>query len=56
MITARLTQRSHALAKLEEKAARLAATHAEDKLRSGRADPVRWRMPRLLWPLMSGDK
>jgi len=56
MITARPADQSHALKKLEEKAARIAAAHAEDKLRSRRSDPVRWRMPRLLWPLMTGDK
>jgi len=56
MITARSALRSRALVKLEERAARLAAAYAEDKLRSRRADPVRWRMPRLLWPLMTGDK
>jgi uncharacterized phiE125 gp8 family phage protein len=35
---------------------RLAAAHAEEKRRSRRADPVRWRIPRLLWPLITGDK
>jgi len=56
MITARPSNQSQALKKLEERAARMAAAHAEDKLRSRRADPVRWRMPRLLWPLITGDK
>ena len=56
MITARSGLRSHVLGKLEEKAARLAVAYAEDKLRLRRADPARWRMPRLLWPLTTGDK
>jgi len=56
MITARAASQSRELAKLEAKAARLAEAYAEEKLRSRRGDPVRWRMPRLLWPLMTGDK
>jgi hypothetical protein len=56
MITARTPNQSHALKRLEERAARLAAAHAEEKRRSRRADPVRWRIPRLLWPLITGDK
>jgi hypothetical protein len=56
MITARSASQSRAFLRLEERAARLAAAHAEEKLRSRRADPVRWRLPRLLWPLMTGDK
>jgi len=56
MITARSVSRSRALAKLEAKAAQLAAAYAEEELRSRRADPARWRMARLLWPLMTGDK
>lgn len=42
--------------RLEAKAARLAAAHAEAMLRARRADPGRWRTARLLWPLSTGDK
>ncbi len=56
MITARPVSRSRGIAKLEERAARLAKAYAEEKLRSRRADPLRWRMPRLLWPDMTGEK
>ena len=34
-------------------AAMLAEALAETKLRARRADPLRWRMPRLLWPLFT---
>jgi hypothetical protein len=55
MISAREAPASRAFDTLEARAARLAASHAEERLRAGRADPVRWRLPRLLWPLMTGD-
>jgi len=55
MITARSGPQGILLAQLEQKAAILAKAHAEAKLQSRRADPVRWRNPRLLWPLMTGD-
>lgn len=42
--------------RLEAKAARLAAAHAEATLRARRADPGRWRKARLLWPLSTGDR
>jgi len=36
---------------LSARAARLASTAAENRLRARRNDPVRWRRPNLLWPL-----
>lgn len=43
-------------ASLTAKAARIAAAAAESGLRARRADPLRWRLPHLLWPLLSkGD-
>ena len=56
MITARATSQSRTIAKLEERAARLAKAYAEERLRTRRGDPLRWRLPRLLWPDMTGDK
>jgi hypothetical protein len=56
MITARSDPQSRAMRKLEAKAALLAAAHAERTLRARRSDPVRWRMARLLWPLLTGDR
>lgn len=38
---------------LARKAARLAEARAEDRLLAQRADPRRWRMARLLWPLFA---
>lgn len=40
-------------ARLARKAAALAEARAEDRLRAARADPSRWRQPRLLWPLFA---
>jgi len=38
-------------ARLAQRAAALAEASAESTLRARRADPLRWRLPRLLWPL-----
>ncbi|KPL68933.1 hypothetical protein SZ64_12985 [Erythrobacter sp. SG61-1L] len=55
MIRASLSTRT-LTAKLTAKAARIAAAAAENGLRARRADPLRWRLPRLLWPLITkGD-
>lgn len=56
MINARLEPQDRALRNVEDKAARLAEAYAEESLRSRRSDPVRWRMPHLLWPLMTGKR
>lgn len=40
---------------LARHAARLVAAHVEDSWRMARADPWRWRNPRLLWPLFTKD-
>ena len=38
---------------LVRQAERLARAHGETTLRARRADPRRWRLARLLWPLFS---
>jgi hypothetical protein len=40
---------------LARKAARLAEARTETRALSAREDPRRWRMARLLWPLMTKD-
>lgn len=55
MIRASLSTRT-LVSRLAAKAATLATAAAENRLRARRADPLRWRLPRLLWPLLSkGD-
>ncbi|MCB5425226.1 hypothetical protein H0274_08155 [Altererythrobacter sp. CC-YST694] len=55
MIRASLSTRSLA-ARLGAKATILAQAAAENRQRTRRADPLRWRLPRLLWPLITkGD-
>lgn len=56
MIGARTRSGPGLAERLEAKAARLAAAHAEAMLRARRADPGRWRKARLLWPLSTGDR
>lgn len=41
--------------RLARKARVLGTAHAEARARAQRYDPLRWRMPRLLWPLF-GDR
>jgi hypothetical protein len=41
-------------ARLARRAATLAEAHAEVALR--KPDPLRWRMPQLLWPLFSRNR
>ncbi|WP_324740597.1 hypothetical protein U8326_12235 [Tsuneonella sp. CC-YZS046] len=54
MIAARLRSGGSAFAAgLARKAALLAQAHAEQRLLARRADPLRWRMARLLWPLFT---
>lgn len=54
MIGARIERQSARLAEnLARKAASLATAHAEARRRTARADPLRWRMARLLWPLFT---
>ena len=43
-------------ADLAAKAARIAEAYAETALLARRGDPVRWRRPRLLWPLFAKDQ
>ncbi|BBC71598.1 conserved hypothetical protein [Altererythrobacter sp. B11] len=50
-ITARPPDRAGFAARIAARARTLAAAHAEAALRARRADPARWRMARLLWPL-----
>jgi hypothetical protein len=40
-------------ARLAQRAAVVAEARAESALRARRRDPLRWRMPRLLWPLFT---
>lgn len=43
-------------ARLARRAAMLAEAHAETALRARRADPLRWRLSRLLWPLFARNR
>jgi hypothetical protein len=52
MIDARAITEGPLIQQLEARAERLAAAHAEARLRKRRTDPARWRLPRLLWPLI----
>ncbi len=52
MIRAQLSARNLA-ARLAAKAAILASSAAENRLRARRTDPMRWRLPRLIWPLFT---
>ncbi|GAA0269943.1 hypothetical protein GCM10009127_07450 [Alteraurantiacibacter aestuarii] len=56
MIAARITDTSGFAKALVEKATALARAHAQNQLRASRADPARWRNPRLLWPLFTKDR
>ncbi len=55
MIAARLPAATGLARRLAAKAAGLAATAMENRLRDRRADPWRWRQARLLWPLFTRD-
>ena len=52
MIDSRIKPSGRLLQGLEDRAERLASARAEERLRERRADPSRWRRPRLLWPLI----
>jgi hypothetical protein len=54
MITARVDA-ARMVARLTARAGRLAAAHAEARLRHRRGDVRRWRLARLLWPLFGSD-
>ena len=54
MIEVRITPDPRSLAgRLALRASARAAALAEERLRAARADPSRWRLPRLLWPLFT---
>ena len=56
MIEAR-TERGAALtARLTAKAEKLGQAHAETRARRRRRDPLRWRLPDLLWPLIAKER
>ena len=55
MISADVVQDKGLGARLTAKAALLARTALENRIRARRSDPVRWRDPRLLWPLFTRD-
>jgi hypothetical protein len=43
-------------ARLAAKARALGRAHAESRLRRQRRDPLRWRLPGLLWPLFAKER
>lgn len=53
MIAARTRDAAGFAARIAARARRLAEARREHLLREKRADPLRWRMPRLLWPLFT---
>jgi len=55
MISARTAHGGGLAARLAARAERLARGQAEARLRARRRDPLRWRLPRLLWPLFTKD-
>ncbi|MEO0061495.1 MAG: hypothetical protein RLZZ08_55 [Pseudomonadota bacterium] len=55
MIRATLNGADGLAARLASHAAQIAAAAAESSLRARRADPLRWRMAGLLWPLFTKD-
>ena len=55
MIEARPERGGQLAARLATKAERLGQAHAEARLRRRRRDPLRWRLPGLLWPLFAKD-
>lgn len=55
MIKARLPAATGLARRLTAKAGALAGTAMENRLRDRRADPLRWRQARLLWPLFTRD-
>ncbi|KLE34465.1 hypothetical protein [Aurantiacibacter luteus] len=56
LIAARVGRHPGLAARLAERARKLAVAHAENALRTRRADPWRWRKARLLWPLIGGER
>lgn len=43
-------------ARVAARAERLGQAHAEARLRRRRRDPLRWRLPGLLWPLFAKER
>jgi len=44
------------VARLATRAEALGRAHAEARLRRRRGDPLRWRLPGLLWPLFTRER
>lgn len=55
MITAKQIGGARFAARLAAKARRLAEARAEARLRQRRGDARRWRLARLLWPLIAKE-
>jgi hypothetical protein len=57
MIVLRQAQDERAVwARLTAKAEKLGQAHVESRLRRRRRDPLRWRLPGLLWPLIAKER
>ena len=56
MIEAHLERGFALAARLAARAEMLGVAHAESLLRARRSDPLRWRLPRLLWPLFARER
>ena len=55
MIEARATDHETMIRRLADRAKALAEAVGTSRLLARRADPVRWRKARLLWPLFAKD-
>lgn len=55
MITAKGGGEGRFVARLADRARQLGEARAETRLRQGREDPRRWRLARLLWPLIARE-
>lgn len=55
MIGAKLAPDRALASRLAQKASVLARAALENRLLARRSDPLRWRQPRLLWPLFTKD-
>ena len=56
MIEARQARGAGFAARLAAKAERIGQAHAEARARRRRRDPLRWRLPGLLWPLFAKER
>jgi hypothetical protein len=56
MITAREIGGARFVARLAAKARRIGKAKAEERMRAHRGDPRRWRLARLLWPLLARER